>query len=70
LASKAQKAEVEVVRARAKLENKGFLAKAPAEVVAEEQKRLASAEALLADAQAQYRERVGGELPLFQGKRP
>ena len=70
LVSKAQKAEVEVIRARVKLENKGFLAKAPAEVVAEEQKRLATAEALLADAQAQYRERVGGELPLFQGKRP
>jgi valyl-tRNA synthetase len=69
LVNKAYKAEAEAAKARAKLENQGFLAKAPAEVVAEEQARLNTALALLADAQAQYRERVGGELPLSRGKR-
>ena len=45
------------------------MAKAPPEVVAEEQARLAAAEAVLAEAQVQYRERVGGELPLAQEKK-
>jgi valyl-tRNA synthetase len=69
LVSKAQKANAEAAKSRAKLGNQGFVAKAPAEVVAEEQARLAGAEAVLAEAQVQYRERVGGELPLAQEKK-
>ncbi len=68
LVGKAQKAGAEVAKSRAKLGSQGFVAKAPAEVVAEEQARLAAAEAVLAEAQAQYRERVGGELPLGKGR--
>jgi len=69
LVSKAHEATGEAKKARAKLENQGFLAKAPADVVAEEQTRLAAAEAVLAAAQVQYRERVGGEMPLSEGTR-
>jgi valyl-tRNA synthetase len=68
LVSKAQKADVEAAKSRVKLDNPGFVAKAPAEVVAEEQARLAAAEAALAEALVQYRERVGGELALAQRK--
>jgi valyl-tRNA synthetase len=68
LVGKAQKATAEAAKARAKLENPGFLGKAPAEVVAELRARLATAEAVLAEVQVQYRERVGGELPLCEGK--
>jgi len=68
LVNKAQKASVEIAKSRGKLENKGFVAKAPAAVVSEERERLATAEAVLAEAQIQYRERVGGDLPLKQGK--
>jgi valyl-tRNA synthetase len=70
LVNKAQKASADVVKFKAKLGNQGFVAKAPAEVVAEEHARLAVAETLLAEAQAQYRERVGGELPLTQERKP
>ena len=69
LINKARKANAEASKARAKLANQGFLAKAPAEVVEEERERLATAEAILAEALEQYRERVGGELPLEQGKK-
>jgi valyl-tRNA synthetase len=69
LENKAQKAHSEATKARAKLENQGFLAKAPEAVVAEERSRLASAEAVLEEVRRQYEERVGGELPLAQGKR-
>ncbi len=69
LVSKAQKAAAEAGKSRAKLGNQGFVAKAPAEVVAEEQSRLATAESALTEAQTEYRERVGGELPLDKGKK-
>jgi valyl-tRNA synthetase len=69
LVSKAQKADAEAAKCRAKLGNQGFVAKAPAEVVAEEQSRLTLAEAVLEEALVQYRERVGGELPLARGGR-
>jgi valyl-tRNA synthetase len=68
LVGKAQKAHAEAVKAQAKLGNQGFLAKAPADVVAEERARLAAAEAVLAETQVQYRERIGGELPLPGGR--
>ncbi len=70
LVNKAQKAQVEATKARAKLGNQGFMAKAPEAVVAEEQSRLTAAEAVLAEVQRQYRERVGGDLPLPEGKKP
>jgi valyl-tRNA synthetase len=70
LVNKAQKAHAESVKARAKLGNKGFVAKAPEAVVAEEQSRLSAAEAVLAEVKRQYRERVGGDLPLPEGKQP
>jgi valyl-tRNA synthetase len=70
LVNKAQKAHAEAVKARAKLGNKGFVAKAPEAVVAEEQSRLSAAEAVLAEVKRQYRERVGGDLPLPEGKQP
>jgi valyl-tRNA synthetase len=69
LVAKAQKAHVEGVKARNKLENQSFLAKAPADVVAEERARLVAAEAVLEEARLQYRERIGGELPLSEGKK-
>ena len=68
LVNKAQKAEGEVAKARAKLDNQGFVAKAPEAVVAEERGRLFAAESVLAEARLQYRERIGGELPLVEGK--
>jgi valyl-tRNA synthetase len=68
LIGKAQKAHAEILKSRGKLDNAGFVAKAPAEVVAEERERVATAEAILAEAQSQYRERVGGGLPLGEGR--
>jgi valyl-tRNA synthetase len=67
LVSKARKAQAEVLKARAKLANEGFVAKAPEAVVAEERSRLDAAEAVLAEVQLQHRERVGGELDLSEG---
>jgi len=58
-----------VAKARGKLNNQGFVAKAPEEVVAEERNRLAVAEAVLEEVRQQYRERIGGELPAAGGKR-
>ncbi len=69
LVGKARKAEAEVAKARGKLNNQGFVAKAPEEVVAEERNRLAVAEAVLEEVRQQYRERIGGELPAAGGKR-
>jgi len=69
LVAKAQKAHGEAAKSRAKLENKGFVAKAPEAVVAEERTRLAAAEAVLDEVRRQYSERIGGDLPLTEGKR-
>jgi len=68
LVSKARKAHGEAAKAQAKLGNQGFLAKAPDAVVAEERTRLATAEAVLEEVRRQYEERVGGGLPLNEGK--
>ncbi len=68
LIGKAKKAEAEAVKARGKLSNQGFVAKAPEAVVAEERERLAAAEDVLREVRQQYAERVGGELQL-DGKR-
>jgi valyl-tRNA synthetase len=70
LLSKAKKAQVETGKARGKLENQGFLAKAPGAVIAEEREKLATAEAILEEVRRQYRERVGEEMPSVQGVRP
>jgi valyl-tRNA synthetase len=67
LLAKAKKARVDVGRARAKLENQGFLAKAPETVVTEEREKLATSEAVLEDVLRQYRERIGEELPVVEG---
>jgi hypothetical protein len=62
LRGKAQKAAQEAERARKKLDNPGFLAKAPAAVVEEERGRLARAGDLVTELGRQYRERIGEEL--------
>ncbi len=67
LVAKAQKAHGDAAKARAKLANPAFVAKAPEAVVAEERGRLAEAEAVLEEVRRQYGERVGGELPLTEG---
>jgi valyl-tRNA synthetase len=67
LVAKAQKAHVEAAKARAKLGNQGFLAKAPDAVVAEERARLAAAETILEEVRRQYEERIGGDLPSAGG---
>ena len=63
LLGKARKAEAEMAKARAKLGNQGFVAKAPEAVVAEERSRLLTAEAVLVEVRLQYEERIGGALP-------
>jgi valyl-tRNA synthetase len=60
---RAKKATAEMSKAQAKLGNKGFVAKAPVEVVEEERERMRRAESLLAEVARQYRERVGEDLP-------
>ncbi|NLV71550.1 MAG: valine--tRNA ligase [Actinobacteria bacterium] len=69
LVGKARKAASDAAKSRSKVENQGFLAKAPEAVVAEERSRLAAAEAVLDEVKQQYRERVGGELPLPEKER-
>jgi valyl-tRNA synthetase len=72
LVNKAKKADVEAAKARGKLTNQGFVAKAPEAVVAEERARLAAAEDVLREVRQQYEERIGGEFVLGgsqEGKR-
>ena len=64
LLGRARKAAADADRANAKLTNERFTEKAPADVVAQEQERLAVAQGLLADIARQYRERLGEDLPL------
>ncbi len=63
LLGKAGKARAELGRARAKLDNSGFLSNAPAQVVEEMRGRAAQAEATLTEVSRQYKERVGEDLP-------
>jgi valyl-tRNA synthetase len=67
LLSKAKKALVEQGKAKAKLGNQGFLAKAPEAVIAEERDKLATADAILEEVRRQYRERVGEDMPAIDG---
>lgn len=69
LLAKAHKARAEAAKARAKLDNQGFVAKAPEAVVGEERARLGGAEAVLEEVRRQYEERIGGELPVTEGQR-
>jgi valyl-tRNA synthetase len=69
LLSKARKAEAEAAKARAKLSNAGFVAKAPEAVIAEERARLAAAEDVLGEVRLQYEERVGGRLVLEEKRK-
>jgi valyl-tRNA synthetase len=64
LLSKAKKAQAEIAKARKKLENQGFLAKAPETVIAEERERMMTAQAVIDEVRRQYRERVGEEMPV------
>ncbi|MHB9113259.1 MAG: valine--tRNA ligase [Thermoleophilia bacterium] len=63
LLARAQKARAEIARAQAKLENQGFVSKAPGDVVRQMGERLAESEQLLAVTAREYLERVGEELP-------
>lgn len=63
LLAKAAKVGRDLQKARTKLSNQSFVSRAPAAVVDEERRRLSAYEALWADLQRQYRERVGEELP-------
>ena len=63
LLGKARKAQAEIAKAKAKLGNQGFVAKAPEAVVAEERSRLLAAEAVLVEVRLQYEERIGGAMP-------
>jgi valyl-tRNA synthetase len=63
LLTKAGKARDEAAKARRKLDNAGFVAKAPPEVIQEERDRLARGEAVLAEIGRQYHERIGEDLP-------
>ena len=69
LLNKARKAQAEAAKAQAKLSNQGFVVKAPEAVVAEERARLSAAEDILREVRVQYKERVGGELPVLEEKR-
>jgi valyl-tRNA synthetase len=64
LRGKAEKARVEADKARKKLDNPGFVAKAPPAVVDEERERFERAQGLLGELAQQYRERIGEELSL------
>ena len=63
LLARAAKVRQDLAKAQSKLSKESFVAKAPAEIVNEERRRVAVAETLLADLARQYRERVGEELP-------
>ena len=63
LLARAAKARTEIDRATSKLDNQGFVVNAPVEVVEQMRERLQASEQLLAEAERQYRERLGEELP-------